>query len=77
LLGQNVLNSFQSEIFVGYNGKQYKTIDGFTYGGLFPFINIGAHTELTAMVISMAQNILNELCYLGLSVPLNLTAADG
>ncbi len=77
LLGQNVLNTFQSEIFIGYNSnEQYKTAGmDFTYGGLFPFINIGAQYLIDRNGFFNGQKIYwNELIgYTGLSVPLNLS----
>ena len=77
LLGQNVLNSFQSEIFIGYNSnEQYKKAGmDFTYGGLFPFINIGAEYRIDRNGYFNSQKVYwNELLpYFGLSVPLNLS----
>jgi hypothetical protein len=77
LLGQNVLNSFQSEIFVGYNSnEQYKKLGmDFTYGGLFPFLNIGTEYRIDRSGYFNGQKIYwNELLpYAGVSVPLNLS----
>jgi hypothetical protein len=77
LLGQNVLNTFQSEIFVGYNRNEDSKNAGmnFTYGGLFPFINIGAEYIVDRNSYYGSQKIYwNELLsYAGLSVPLNLS----
>src|SRR5450432_1507997 len=77
LLGQNVLNTFQSEIYIGYNSnEQYKTAGmDFTYGGLFPFINLGAEYLIDRNGYFNGQKIYwNELLsYAGLSVPLNLS----
>ncbi len=77
LLGQNVLNSFQSEIFVGYNSnEQYKkTGMDFTYGGLFPFFNTGVEYRIDRSGYLNGQKIVwNELLpYVGVSVPLNLS----
>jgi len=77
LIGQNVLNSFQSEIFVGYNSnEQYKKLGmDFTYAGLFPFLNIGAEYRIDRNGYYKGQKIYwNELLpYLGISVPLNLS----
>ena len=77
LLGQNVLNTFQSEIYIGYNSnEQYKKAGAdFTYGGLFPFINIGTEYRIDRNAYFKGQKIYwNELLpYLGLSVPLNLS----
>jgi hypothetical protein len=77
LLGQNVLNTFQSEIYIGYNSnEQYKKTGlDFTYGGLFPFINIGTEYRIDRNAYFKGQKIYwNELLpYLGLTVPLNLS----
>ena len=77
LLGQNVLNSFQSEIFIGYNrNEQYKKAGmDFTYGGFFPFINTGAEYIIDRNGYYKGQKIYwNELLtYAGLSVPLKLS----
>jgi hypothetical protein len=77
LLGQNVLNTFQSEIYIGYNSnEQYKKAGmDFTYGGLFPFINIGTEYRIDRNAFFKGQKIYwNELLpYFGLSVPLNLS----
>ena len=77
LLGQNVLNSFQSEIFIGYNSdEQYKKAGmDFTYGGLFPFLNIGTEYRIGRNGYYQGQKIYwNELLpYAGVSVPLNLS----
>jgi hypothetical protein len=77
LLGQNVLNTLQSEIFVGYNRNEESKNAGldFTYGGLFPVINIGAEYILDRNGYYGSQKIYwNELLsYAGLSVPLNLS----
>lgn len=44
LVGNNVLNTMQSELFVAYNrDERYKQVGtNLTYGGLFPYINAGA-----------------------------------
>jgi hypothetical protein len=77
LLGQNILNTFQSEIFIGYNSnEEYKKAGmDFTYGGLFPFINIGVEYRIDRSAYFGAQKIYwNELLpYAGFSVPLNLS----
>lgn len=45
LVGENVLNTMQTELFVAYNrDEQYKQVGvNATYGGLFPYINVGAN----------------------------------
>ena len=77
LLGQNVLNSFQSEIFIGYNSdEQYKKAGmDFTYGGFFPLLNIGTEYRIDRSGYYNGQKIYwNELLpYAGISVPLNLS----
>jgi len=77
LLGQNVLNSFQSEIFVGYNSdEQYKKVGmDFTYGGLFPLLNVGTEYRIDRSGYFNGQKIYwNELLpYAGVSVPLNFS----
>ena len=77
LVGQNVLNSVQSEIYVGYNSnEQYKkTGMDFTYGGLFPFLNIGTEYRMDRSGYLKGQKIYwNELLpYAGVSVPLNFS----
>lgn len=77
LLGENVLNTFQSEIFIGYNRNEESKNAGmdFTYGGLFPFINIGTEYIVDRNSYYGNQKIYwNELlAYGGLSVPLNLS----
>jgi hypothetical protein len=77
LLGQNVLNTIQSEIFVGYNSnEEYKTMGAdFAYGGLFPYFNLGAEYRIDRNGYFNGQKIYwNELLpYAGLSVPLNLS----
>jgi hypothetical protein len=77
LLGQNVLNTFQSEIYIGYNSnEQYKKAGmDFSYGGLFPFLNIGAEYRIDRNAYFKGKKIYwNELLpYFGLSVPLNLS----
>ena len=77
LLGQNVLNSFQSEIYIGYNSDEQfkKTGMNFTYGGLFPFLNAGVEYRIDRSGYYHGQKILfNELLpYAGFSVPLNFS----
>jgi hypothetical protein len=77
LLGENVLNTFQSEIFAGYNRNEGYTTAGldFTYGGIFPFITVGSQYLVNRNGYFRGQKIFwNELLsYGGLSVPLNLS----
>ena len=77
LLSQNILNNFQSEVFIGYNSnEQYKkTGMGLSYGGFFPFLNIGAEYRIDRNGYFNGQKIYwNELLpYAGVSVPLNFS----
>jgi hypothetical protein len=77
LEGENVLNSLQSELFVGYNrNEQYKTVGAdFTYGGLFPFIDLGTEYLIDRNGYFGQQKIYwNELeSYAGMYVPLSLS----
>ncbi len=77
LLGENVLNTFQSEIFVGVNRNEQSKNAGmdFIYGGLFPFLNIGTEYILDRNSYYGNQKIYwNELLsYAGFSIPLNLS----
>ncbi len=77
LLGQNVLNTLQSEIYIGYNSdEQYKKTGlDFTYGGLFPVFNIGTEYRIDRSGYYNGQKIFfNELLpYAGVSVPLNFS----
>ncbi len=44
LVGQNLLNTVQSEIYAGYNrNEQYKMVGAdLIYGGLFPYLSLGS-----------------------------------
>jgi hypothetical protein len=77
LLGENVLNTFQSEIFVDYNrNEKFKQI-GFNaiYGGLFPYISGGVAYTFDRNALGKYHRIYwNQLeASVGLSVPLNLS----
>ncbi len=78
LVGNNILNTMQSELYVAYNrNEQYKQVGtNLTYGGLFPYINAGAsyifdrrdfYSDGTPIYWNESQ--INA----GLSVPLNLS----
>jgi hypothetical protein len=77
LVGENVLNTLQSEIFIGYNSnEQYKKAGmDFTYGGLFPFLNLGVEYRIDRNGYFNGNKIYwNELLpYAGVSVPLNFS----
>jgi hypothetical protein len=78
LVGENVLNSFESEIYVGYNrNEQYKRAGvSLDYGALFPFFNAGVEylVDRNAFLGNTGKVYWNELqAYAGLSVPLNFS----
>jgi len=78
LVGENVLNTFESEIYVGYNrNEKYKKIGAaLNYGALFPYLNAGMEYRVDRSgYLRNAEKIYwNELqAYGGLSVPLNLS----
>lgn len=78
LVGNNVLNTMQSELFVSYNrNEQYKQLGTrLTYGGLFPYLNLGANYifDRRDFTISGKPIYWNEgQVNAGLSVPLNLS----
>jgi hypothetical protein len=78
LVGNNVLNTMQSEIYGAYNrNEQYKQLGGlFTYGGLFPHINLGANYIFDRRDFNAANKPIywNEgQANAGLSIPLNLS----
>ncbi|MBS1567443.1 MAG: hypothetical protein JST39_23875, partial [Bacteroidetes bacterium] len=78
IVGENVLNTLSSEIFVAYNRDEgYKQAGaGFTYGGWFPYINLGANYIFNRKSVDTAFRPIywNEAqMNAGLSVPLNLS----
>ncbi|MFT3934035.1 MAG: hypothetical protein QM726_10500 [Chitinophagaceae bacterium] len=78
LVGNNVLNTMQSEVFVGYNrNEQYKQVGtNLTYGGLFPYLNLGASyifDRRSFLDISHPVYWNEGQVNAGLSVPLNLS----
>ncbi len=78
LVGNNVLNTMQSELFGAYNRDEgFKQIGAnFTYGGLFPYINLGTSYIFDRRdFLSTGQPVYwNEgQVNAGLSVPLNLS----
>jgi hypothetical protein len=78
LVGNNVLNSMQSEIYGAYNrNEQYKQLGAlFTYGGLFPHINVGGNYIFNRRDFTAAGKPIywNEgQANAGWSVPLNLS----
>lgn len=78
LVGNNVLNTMQSELFAAYNrDEQYKQVGTrLTYGGLFPYINLGANYIFDRRDFTTSGKPIywNEgQVNAGLSVPLNLS----
>ena len=78
LIGNNVLNTMQSELFLAYNrNEQYKQVGtNLTYGGLFPYINLGANYIFDRRDFSRTNKLINwneGQVNAGLSVPLNLS----
>ncbi|RVU00832.1 hypothetical protein EOD41_09345 [Mucilaginibacter limnophilus] len=77
LVGENVLNTFQSELFFNYNRNEgYKQV-GFeaTYGALFPYISAGAdYVYERRRFYQGGQLYWNEMNFHGgLQVPLNFS----
>ena len=77
LVGQNVLNTFQSELFGAYNrNERFKEAGAsLAYGGLFPVISGGASYTFDRSFEDTAGTVnWDELnARLGLSLPLNLS----
>ncbi|MBC8034732.1 MAG: hypothetical protein H7Y03_11335 [Chitinophagaceae bacterium] len=82
LLGENVLNTLQTELFFSYNrNEQYKQIGlASTYGALFPYITFGGNYTIDRRATFQASNgsryrvFFNQAqAYAGLQVPLNLS----
>lgn len=77
LYGENVLNTFQTEIYYLYNRNEKTNATGFTatLGSLFPYITVGS--ELTFNRSDSVSNKLKEWNQLdtriGLSIPLNFS----
>jgi len=77
ILGENILNTFQSQLSFTYNrSEKYKKI-GFsgTYGALFPFFSAGINYTLDRKSLYHTKQIsFNELePYAGFNIPLNLS----
>jgi hypothetical protein len=77
LVGENVLNTFQSQLSLRYNRDEgYKRV-GYdaTFGGLFPYITAGGGYTFDRRAFYKGNNIyFNETdLHAGLQVPLNLT----
>ncbi|WP_374950864.1 TolB family protein [Mucilaginibacter sp.] len=78
LVGENVINTFQSRLSFNYNRNEgYKRV-GYNgiYGGLFPYISAGADYTFDRRSFYKGNSIYyNETdAHAGLQVPLNLTA---
>ncbi len=82
LVSENVLNTLQSEVYVGYNrNEQYKQVGvDATYGALFPWIDLGwsyifdRNTLVRVRqnnIVSLTSLFWNEMdSYAGFSIPL-------
>jgi hypothetical protein len=77
LLGENVLNTFVSELYFNYNSNEKSKTPGanLTYGGLFAWIRGGVNYTFDRSTRVNGNRVYwNEAeANLGLSVPLNLT----
>jgi Tol biopolymer transport system component len=78
LVGENVLNTFQSQLLFNYNRDEgYKEI-GFEgiYGGLFPYFSGGASYTFDRKAFNKGQNVyFNETnLHGGFELPFNLSA---
>ncbi len=78
LIGNNLLNTMQSELSLGYNrNEQYKQLGTqFTYGGWLPYVNIGANYIFDRRDFSNTGKVINwneGQASAGLSLPLNLS----
>ena len=80
LYGENVLNTFQSELYYLYNQNEKTNAVGFSgvYGALFPYLNFG--TELTfnrETVTGNKTRVFNQLdSRIGLNIPLSYTSGQ-
>jgi len=77
LAGENVMNTMQSEIFVGYNrNEQYKRIGiDATYGAFYPWISIGLNYTFDRNAFSHNNKVFWDEAKgrAGLIVPLNFS----
>lgn len=81
LLGENVLNTFQSELFVRYNRNERFTQLGFRgqFGGWFPWVQVGSDFTFGRTGVFRADSITRRVDWnewnsrAGLTVPLNLS----
>lgn len=74
LYGENVLNTFQSDLYYLYNQNDRTNAVGFNavYGALFPFLSAGTQLTLNKKSDSLRWNQLDSR--LGFSIPLNFTS---
>jgi hypothetical protein len=77
LLGENILNTFQSRLTFGYNrAEQFKKAGlNIIYGGLFPFLSAGINYTIDRRTLYYGNLAnFNELePFAGFSIPLNLS----
>lgn len=81
LLGENVLNTFQSELFLRYNRNEQFTQLGFNgiYGGLFPWIQVGTDFTFNRTGFLRTDTVVRRVEWnewnsrLGFTIPLNLS----
>ncbi len=80
IYGENILNTFQTELFYLYNQNDKTHAVGFNgvYGGWFPYINFGTqHTFSQEAVVGNRIRQWNQLdSHIGLSIPLNFTSGQ-
>lgn len=79
LIGENVLNTLQSELYFNYNRDfRYKQLGGrFTYAALYPWIRLGSVYTFDRSTTTLAGRGVNYNTWensIGLLVPLNLTS---
>ncbi|MFI5161820.1 MAG: hypothetical protein ACHQHN_11120 [Sphingobacteriales bacterium] len=77
VIGENVLNTFQSQLFFGYNRDEgYKEV-GFdaVYGSLFPFVRAGVDYTIDRRGFYKGGNVYwNEIApHAGFEIPLNFS----
>ncbi|TBR19362.1 MAG: hypothetical protein EPO57_03770 [Chitinophagaceae bacterium] len=74
LYGENVLNTFQSDLYYLYNQNDRTNAVGFNavYGALFPFLSAGTQLTLNKKSDSLRWNQLDSR--VGFSIPLNFTS---
>ncbi|MEO7984783.1 MAG: hypothetical protein ABI688_11950, partial [Bacteroidota bacterium] len=80
LYGENVLNTFQTELYYLYNQDEKTSAVGFSgvYGGWFPYLNFG--TELTFNREAVTGNKVRQWnqvdSRIGLSIPLRMASGQ-